>query len=85
MGRHAGGVAITCGELTDQFALIKVRNNYQSCFDLNGLHTLKVLKMDILGLKTVSIIKQLEKMTGVEYNEKILTDKKVIKAFKGNA
>lgn len=82
MGRHAGGVAITCGELTDQFALIKVRNNYQSCFDLNGLHTLKVLKMDILGLKTVSIIKQLEKMTGVEYNEKMLTDKKVIKAFR---
>lgn len=82
MGRHAGGVAITCGKLTDQFALIRVRSNYQSCFDLNDLHVLKVLKMDILGLRTVSIIKQLEKLTGVKYDEKMLTDKKVIKAFR---
>jgi len=82
MGRHAGGVAITCGKISDQFALIKVRNNYQSCFDLNHLHVLNVLKMDILGLKTVSIVKELERLTGVEYNEKMLTDKKTIEAFR---
>lgn len=82
MGRHAGGVAITCGKISDQFALIKVRDNYQSCFDLNHLHVLKVLKMDILGLRTVSIVKELERATGVKYDEKMLTDKATLEAFK---
>ena len=82
MGRHAGGVAITCGKISDQFALIKVRDNYQSCFDLNHLHVLKVLKMDILGLRTVSIVKELERVTGVKYDEKMLTDKATLEAFK---
>lgn len=81
MGKHAGGVAITCGEISDQFALTRIGGNYRSCFDLNDLHYLNVLKMDILGLRTVSIIKQLEELTGVKYNEKMLTDKAVIKAF----
>lgn len=82
MGKHAGGVAITAGKVSDQFAMIKVRGSFQSCFDLNHLHLLKVLKMDILGLKTVSIIKELENLTGVSYNEKMLTDKKTLQAFK---
>ena len=82
LGKHAGGVAITTGKITDQFAVIKSGGAYQSCFDLSNLDYLKVLKMDILGLSTVTITKELEELTGVKYSDDMYKDQAVIEDFR---
>lgn len=82
LGKHAGGVAITFGNLTDQLAVIRAGGLYQSCYDLSNLDYLKVLKMDILGLKTVTIVKELETETGVKFSEDMYKDPEIIKEFR---
>jgi DNA polymerase-3 subunit alpha len=82
IGKHAGGVAITCGDLSTQLAAIKVAGALQSCYDLSNLDYLKVLKIDILGLSTVSVIKNIEVMTGVKYSDEMYKDPEVIEEFR---
>lgn len=82
IGKHAGGVAITYGQMTDQFAVIRSGGRMQSCYDLSNLDRLKVLKMDILGLGTVTINNELENVTGVRYSDDMYKDPEVIEEFK---
>lgn len=82
IGKHAGGVAITYGPLTDQLAVIRSGGLFQSCYDLSNLDALKVLKMDILGLSTVTINNELEMKTGVRYTDDMYKDPEVIEEFR---
>lgn len=82
IGKHAGGVAITYGEFTDYFAVIKAAGKLQCCYDLTNLGYLKVLKMDILGVNTLNVIADLESMTGHEFSEDMYKDADVMEHFK---
>lgn len=85
IGKHAGGVAISCGQATEQFAIIKSTGKnagMQTCYDLSNLDYLKVLKMDILGLNTLTITEDIKNCTGIEYSEKMLEDKNTFENFK---
>jgi DNA polymerase-3 subunit alpha len=62
IGRHAAGVAIAAGDITNYLVLQRVRGEMQTSFDLASLSSLGVLKFDILGLNTVDIIKSTEKL-----------------------
>lgn len=84
MGKHAAGVAITSGKLTDQIALIKSSgkdSGLQSCYDLNDLEYLKVLKIDVLGLATIDINKFVESETGETFSDKMYKDQVVLDQF----
>lgn len=82
-GTHAAGVAITAGEINKYTAMRKDKDGNWFCVhDLVDLEKIFVVKFDILGLKTLSIIKDLRKETGIEeFDEKWTEDKKVIEAF----
>ncbi len=87
IGRHAAGVAITPKDITNYVALRRTRDNLQTSYDLRGLEEVNVLKMDILGLSTLSVINDVEKMVGkgILFNDSLLDDTEVYDEFcKGN-
>ncbi len=83
-GKHAAGVVISDKDLTEYVPImLSTRDNvYITQFDMDALHDLHMLKMDFLGLKTLSVIKnciqQIEKTENIRIDwENIpLTDKK---------
>lgn len=84
IGTHAAGVAITGGELLDYTALrIDKNGNLFTNYDLMDLEAIKVIKFDILGLKTMESISNLRRATKevVSYDE-IVNDPKLLEAMK---
>ncbi|MEO0155476.1 MAG: DNA polymerase III subunit alpha [candidate division WOR-3 bacterium] len=59
---HAAGVVITPGEITDYVPLAVVKDRVVTQFDKNTLELLGILKIDILGLRTLSALSMAEKM-----------------------
>lgn len=82
IGKHAAGVAITVGPIDDRVALMKRSGVMQTCLDLNDLGVINVLKMDILGLATASIMKEIEETSGKKINWNKVKSEKVFKAFR---
>lgn len=83
IGTHAAGVAIAGSNLLN-FCAIEKRGGLFSCsYDLEDLEVLGILKFDILGLKTMSEIKELEGYTGkVLEPDDIYEDGEIFEAFK---
>jgi len=85
IGKHAGGVAITPDDISKYVGLQRYKGTLQTAYDLDGLEDLNVLKMDILGLSTLSVVNDAEKEAGVEWKEEYLEDEKTYEEFcKGN-
>lgn len=92
IGTHAAGVAITgsdlkkfCGVRISKDKKSGVERQYTS-YDLADLEVVKVVKFDMLGLKTMESLGELRKLTGVEsLPEEAYVDKKLYENFaKGN-
>ena len=83
IGTHAAGVAITGGDLLDYVALKTDKDgDVYTSYDLSDIETVKVIKFDILGLKTMESIGDLRKATGVTVNyDEAVHDKKIIENF----
>jgi len=79
IGKHPAGIAITPDDITNYVALQKYRGNMQTAYDLDALGDLGILKMDVLGLFTLSIINDIENETGAEWKEEYLEDENVYK------
>jgi DNA polymerase-3 subunit alpha len=82
IGKHAAGVAITEGPIENYTALIYTKDGMQTAYDLNDLGKINVVKVDILGLITVDVVKEVERQLGFGYDiYDILSDKKSYLAF----
>ena len=83
IGTHAAGVAITGGNLLDYVAFkVDKDKNIFTNYDLSDIEMIKVIKFDILGLKTMESIGDLRKTTNTICNyDDIARDKKVIEKF----
>lgn len=80
-GKHASGVAI-CGKKLDKYvALMRSHNSLVTSFNLKEVQKLGILKMDILGLETASVVAMTEELTGVKFSETMLNDKATIRQF----
>ncbi len=85
-GKHAAGVVIAPGDLTDYIPLSKSGEDIVTQYDMKILDDIGILKMDFLGLTTLTVISNtldLLKEKGIEIDiDKIpLDDKKVYKLF----
>lgn len=69
-GIHACGVIITPGDITNYVpvALAKDSNMYVTQFDNSVVESAGLLKMDFLGLKTLTLIKDTVKIVKAKYN-----------------
>lgn len=88
IGTHAAGVAITGGNLLD-YTAIKIDSKTGKQFtnyDLVDIEDIGVIKFDILGLKTMSEIRDCRIATGIDnFDIAMIEDEKVIENFsKGN-
>jgi len=71
-GMHAAGVVIAPQPLTELVPLYKTsRNEIVTQFDMNGLEKLGLLKMDFLGLTTLTILDEAVKLIAHHRGEKV--------------
>jgi DNA polymerase-3 subunit alpha len=68
-GIHASGIAISHHKLTDICPIQKTKEGeLTSCYDMNWIAELTV-KFDILGLKTLTVLKEAANLTGVSLDD----------------
>lgn len=85
---HAAGIVITKEELTEYIPLSKSGENIVTQFNMIELEELGLLKMDFLGLRTLTVIDDTIKLVKKNYNRNIdiekisLSDKNVLNLFK---
>ena len=63
LGKHAAGVAVVGSDISDYTAVIRRGDAFSSCYDLNDLEHINCTKFDMLGLKTLSELLELETIT----------------------
>jgi DNA polymerase-3 subunit alpha len=94
LGTHAGGIVVTPGPIYNYIPVTRGSGNMVTAFkEADGsskdLTELGILKLDVLGLKTLNILKEcvskIKEDTGEDLTDKIyhldLTDKKIINYF----
>lgn len=81
IGTHAAGVAIVANDITDYAAVERRGGKFSCVYDLSDLDKIGVLKFDMLGLITMSEIKELEQYTGDEFDYSWLNDSSVYEHF----
>lgn len=82
IGTHAAGVALVGSDITDFVAIERRGGKFSCAYDLDDLDKLHILKFDILGLITMSEIRELEEYTHKKYNPEWLSDSEVYEHFR---
>ena len=72
LGKHAAGVAVVGSDISDYTAVVRRGDMFSSSFDLNDLEHINCTKFDMLGLKTMSEMRELE-----EYTEHIVSEEEM--------
>lgn len=79
-GVHAGGVVISPTVIPDYAAIMcDDKGNYFSQFDKDDIETAGLIKFDVLGLRTLSVIS--EAISQIEKNRQIVLDPRKIDKF----
>lgn len=81
IGTHAAGVAIVATAITDYCGIERRGGKFSCVYDLADLDKIGVLKFDMLGLITMSEIKELEEYTGDEFDYSWINDSTVYEHF----
>lgn len=81
IGTHAAGVAIVATDITDYAAVERRGGKFSCVYDLADLDKIGVLKFDMLGLITMSGIRELEEYTGDEFDYSWLNDSTIYEHF----
>jgi DNA polymerase III subunit alpha len=77
ISRHAGGVAITKDDITKYTALIKSKGVLQTAYDMDTIDSIKVLKLDILGVAHLDIMQDVEKLVGETFSYEKIEDSQI--------
>lgn len=86
IGTHAAGVAVVGGDLL-MYTSIELRGNKTTgykrttAYNLNNLEEINVIKFDMLGLRTLSITKELEQITDECFSYEWIEDDEVYDYF----
>lgn len=82
LGKHAAGVAVVGNDISDYTCIVRHGDMFNSCYDLNDLESISCTKFDMLGLKTLSELKELKKLTGHTVSEYDRTNESLFEAYK---
>ena len=88
MGQHAAGMVISNESLTNFCAIYKVKDAFVLSMDYKDVTDIGLLKIDILGLSTMSVISKTLRLIKERHNKDIniykipLTDKRTYKGFR---
>lgn len=81
LGKHAAGVAVVGTDISDYTCIVRHGDMFSSCFDKDDLEHINCVKFDMLGLKTMSELKELKQYTGHEVTDDEIEDEDVLNAF----
>lgn len=73
---HPAGIILSNDLITNNYAIMKSNNGYQSQLEATDLEELGLLKMDLLSLKNLTMLDNILKITNIKLNEIPLNDKK---------
>ena len=73
---HPAGIILSNDIITNNYAIMKSNNGYQSQLEAVDLEELGLLKMDLLSLKNLTMLDNVLKLTNIKLNEIPLNDKK---------
>ena len=84
LGTHAAGIVISDEPIHEYMPTVEVRERKQVQFTMNHLEEYGLVKIDILGLRNLSIIHEMQNQIFAKYNKKLnlnaipLNDKKTL-------
>lgn len=88
LGQHAAGVAIAAKRIDNYLAITRIGKDketkqpkYLTSYDMDSLAKLGVVKVDILALSTATIVREMEKVTGVQFSYDLLDDSELFDEF----
>lgn len=81
-GKHAAGVAVVGSDISNYTAIVRRGDMYTSSFDLNDLEHINCTKFDMLGLKTMSELRELEEHTGHKVTEQDMEEQEIYDSFR---
>ncbi len=73
-GTHAAGVVIAPKKLTEFMPLYKSKEDIVSQYEKDEVEEIGLLKLDILGLKTLTIVKKILEQIELRHNKKLLLE-----------
>lgn len=84
IGTHAAGVILTSGDVLQYTSLrIDKEGNLYSTFNLEDLNGVKIIKFDLLGLRTMQSIGECRRLAGkVGFDINIVDDPKLLEEFR---
>lgn len=85
LGKHSAGVAVVGTDISDYTCIImrdRKTGALSSCFDKDDLEHINCVKFDMLGLKTMSEMRELREKTGHEITEEDEESEEVIEGFR---
>jgi DNA polymerase-3 subunit alpha len=74
-------VAIADTDITDYVALMRARGDLQTSYDMDSLETINLVKVDILGLNTLSVLREIEESVGANFDPAIIEDREIYRRF----
>jgi DNA polymerase-3 subunit alpha len=69
-GQHPAGVLVTKDKIGKYIPLLKVKDNLICSYDKYDVEALDMLKFDVLALKTMNVIHEIEKITGDKFDRR---------------
>lgn len=85
LGKHSAGVAVVGTDISDYTCIImrdRKTGALSSCFDKDDLEHINCVKFDMLGLKTMSEMRELREKTGHTITEEDEESEEVINGFR---
>ena len=83
LGKHAAGVAVVGSDISNYTAIVHGKDGkYNSSYDLNDLEHINCTKFDMLGLKTMSEMRELQEQTGHIITEEDTEEKEIYDSFR---
>lgn len=82
IGTHAAGVAITDADILERTSLRIIKGEVYTSYDLEDMEDIGVIKFDMLGLSTLSELKECRKLSGSDgFQEEMLEDEISVSGF----
>lgn len=82
LGTHAAGVAVVGTDITDYTAVRKRSGMFSTSYDLNDIEKINAIKFDMLGLKTMSEIREMREQAGCVPPDDYLEDETFYESFR---
>lgn len=84
IGTHAAGVILTSGDVLQYTSLRTDKNgNLYSCYNLEDLNSINIIKFDLLGLKTMQSLAECRHLAGIDgLDIDIVDDPKLLQNFR---